>query len=597
MAKDDLSDLSSLSSLSPPPPSESESEAPGGKKGILKFFSKTPKDKMTTASKEPSPPPRKRDPSPPHEYTFADNPDIAFIVMFRNRFDEAFSRSAPSFGPQELEYDITEPVPGSRAEAFLCAILGLLLNRKQDVKSGHYNRALEEAISSNKNQWPEQWKGKNPIGGSGGATFASMAPTERLTLLRTLIYWALSSSEAVRSIIAKSYKQARHEDDLNQPLSVQPWGSDSDKRRYFLVEGRDNTNFRVYRESNPAGFKRTWWSVADGIDSLIALADKLQTEDGGPKAKRLSQGIHQAIPRLQDSEEKRRRREYRQRTKERFKRPEIGFSLYEGRTRGKRVKYTYSDDEDDVFGDSGLRRSTRNTGTSTPADPTSQVTTMSGRQVRPPTRLNPDGESTSGSVQGDVSDTNSKQGDLVGSNGRARRAAARNHSANGWADRSGDSMEEDDEDDEASEADYGGDEGDGDHVPDESNDDDDDDDLVEEELLKEDLDVQDDKSFVVKLAVDSSRLKGLAPGGLPSPVNDSKDAGVSLDLHMKDAPVEGEALDIPRQLTPEPTVKADSEENGSRTTTAGITATSLAFRGSPEKSHIDAHAPSVDARQ
>lgn len=59
---------------------------------------------------------------------------LEFIVTFRNRFDEAFPRSAPSFGPLELEYDITEPVPGSRAEGFLCAILGLLLNRKQDVK-------------------------------------------------------------------------------------------------------------------------------------------------------------------------------------------------------------------------------------------------------------------------------------------------------------------------------------------------------------------------------------------------------------------------------------------------------------------------------
>lgn len=54
--------------------------------------------------------------------------------MFRNRFDDAFPRSSPSFGPQELEYDIAEPVPGSRAEGFLCGTLGLLLNRKQDVK-------------------------------------------------------------------------------------------------------------------------------------------------------------------------------------------------------------------------------------------------------------------------------------------------------------------------------------------------------------------------------------------------------------------------------------------------------------------------------
>lgn len=166
MAKDDASDLSSLSSLSPPPPSESEPEEPEPmeRKGILKFFSKAPKGDMAKASKEASPP-RKREPSPPHEYVFADNPDIAvrrpcsfralsssdascrvhdvirtvlthleFIVMFRSRFDEAFPRSSPSFGPQELEYDITEPTPGSRAEGFLCAVLGLLLNRKQDVK-------------------------------------------------------------------------------------------------------------------------------------------------------------------------------------------------------------------------------------------------------------------------------------------------------------------------------------------------------------------------------------------------------------------------------------------------------------------------------
>lgn len=78
MAKDDASDLSSLSSLSPPPPSDSEpeEETMEQKKGILKFFSKAPKGEMTGPSKEDSPP-RKREPSPPHEYVFADNPDIA----------------------------------------------------------------------------------------------------------------------------------------------------------------------------------------------------------------------------------------------------------------------------------------------------------------------------------------------------------------------------------------------------------------------------------------------------------------------------------------------------------------------------------------
>jgi hypothetical protein len=54
--------------------------------------------------------------------------------MFRSRFNDAFPKSLANFGPQELERDVTESVPGDRAEAFLCVVLGLLLNRKQDVK-------------------------------------------------------------------------------------------------------------------------------------------------------------------------------------------------------------------------------------------------------------------------------------------------------------------------------------------------------------------------------------------------------------------------------------------------------------------------------
>lgn len=55
--------------------------------------------------------------------------------MFRSRFTEAFPKNCPHFGPQELETDIVDSPPGDRAEGLLCALLGLLLNRKQDVKS------------------------------------------------------------------------------------------------------------------------------------------------------------------------------------------------------------------------------------------------------------------------------------------------------------------------------------------------------------------------------------------------------------------------------------------------------------------------------
>lgn len=126
--------------------------------------------------------------------------------MFRSRFTEAFPKSLPNFGPQELERDIVDSVPGERVEHFLCALLGLLLNRKQDVKyvdfclqlfrntpvssksktstktslyrAGHYNRALEEAVQTHKSQWAKDWESRNPL--LGGSTFTTMSPTERV---------------------------------------------------------------------------------------------------------------------------------------------------------------------------------------------------------------------------------------------------------------------------------------------------------------------------------------------------------------------------------------------------------------------------------
>lgn len=82
-AADESSELSSLSSLSPAP-SDDELEAPSDveqkpskKSGILSYFSKV----SDLPPKEPSPPPRKRSPSPPHEYVLADNPDIAVRII------------------------------------------------------------------------------------------------------------------------------------------------------------------------------------------------------------------------------------------------------------------------------------------------------------------------------------------------------------------------------------------------------------------------------------------------------------------------------------------------------------------------------------
>ena len=114
--------------------------------------------------------------------------------------------------------------------------------------------------------------------------------------------WSLQSSEAIRKIIADSYKGQRQENDVNQERAVQPWGSDGDNRRYWLIEGLDDTYFRVYRESNPALKTRTWFSIADSIDGVKILADKLRIE-GSQKGGRLANSIQLAIPRFEAGEE------------------------------------------------------------------------------------------------------------------------------------------------------------------------------------------------------------------------------------------------------------------------------------------------------
>ncbi|KAI1393776.1 uncharacterized protein F4822DRAFT_24548 [Hypoxylon trugodes] len=613
MADDDSSELSSITSLSDAPSEEDSEIEMKREKGILKFFHKLPTgSKSAETKKEASPPPRKRSPSPPHEYVLADNPDVAFIVMFRARFNDALPKSLANFGPQEIERDVTEPIPGERVEHFLCAVLSLLLNRKQDVKPGHYNRALEDAINSHKNQWARDWNDENPL--AGGKTFASMSPTERLKLLRTLILWSLSSSEVIKTIINKSYKGNRHEDDLNQPLSVQPWGSDSDKRRYYLIEGLDDTHFRVYRESNPQGFNRTWWSVAGSIDELKVLAEKLQCSDGGPKAKKLANMMLGAVPRFEATEEKRKRREYRLMRKEQFKRPEPGFSMYEGRTRGKRMKYTYSDDED-FLSDSTLRRSSRNTRNPTPAEPAAPVTTASGRQIKAPSRMTVDASNnivtTSPTSQGHNEATESKESS-VGPTGRPRRSAAVHHGTNGWAPSPKKSKEynsmddemEDYDDDDGSDPELGDDEED--HVPDDESEDDDEFD-EDEEMVDDDLADRNSKdSMMVKLKLPSKtrtsepnvngsalNLDEYRYNGKKGGPNDQASSKSDNGDDKKEATPEEKSEEVisvattRKRKTPEPpstTAKNDQPQRPPSTPALNsLQSTALAFRESPDK--------------
>ena len=175
------SDLTSLSSLSPPPPSDDELDKPTKPSGLARYFTPASKPnykaKVVVPSASPPPPP-KREPSPPHEFRLIDNDAIAVIVMFRSRFSDAFSRSCPHFGPAELEAGVRDTVPTEQAERLLCSLLGLCLNRKKDPEREHYGRALEEAVQNHANQWPRQWEGKNPL--HGGGSFKTMTAEQRV---------------------------------------------------------------------------------------------------------------------------------------------------------------------------------------------------------------------------------------------------------------------------------------------------------------------------------------------------------------------------------------------------------------------------------
>ncbi|KEF61437.1 uncharacterized protein A1O9_03003 [Exophiala aquamarina CBS 119918] len=339
--------------------------------GLNRYFKPAPKD-------EPAPEPPKRAPSPPHDYTLADNEAIAFLVMFRSRFSDAFPKSLPHYGPQDIERGVQGEFPDEHAERLLCALLGLVLNRKKDVERGHHGRALEDAISTNQHQWLAVWNGVNPI--HGGKSFNNMTPEERLNLLKALALWSLNQSEAVQAILKDSYKQTRRDDDRNQPRSVQPWFSDQYRRKYWLVEGLEDSHFRIYRENDGKTAKtNTWFSIAGSIPEVAALADKFGDEHT-QNSKVISDKLRSAIPRFEAGDEKRKRRDYRLARKAAFARPEPGYSLYEGRTRGKRMKYTFSDEEYDSD-EMSTKRSTRNSGFSTPLE-TGPTITASGRYVK-----------------------------------------------------------------------------------------------------------------------------------------------------------------------------------------------------------------------
>jgi hypothetical protein len=54
--------------------------------------------------------------------------------MFRSRFADAFPAKCPHMGPQDVERGVAEDIPSPLVESLLCALLGLVLNRKKPVE-------------------------------------------------------------------------------------------------------------------------------------------------------------------------------------------------------------------------------------------------------------------------------------------------------------------------------------------------------------------------------------------------------------------------------------------------------------------------------
>lgn len=54
--------------------------------------------------------------------------------MFRSRFHDVFPKSLPHYGPQDIERGVGEAVPDEHVEKLLCALLGLVLNRKKELE-------------------------------------------------------------------------------------------------------------------------------------------------------------------------------------------------------------------------------------------------------------------------------------------------------------------------------------------------------------------------------------------------------------------------------------------------------------------------------
>ena len=284
--------------------------------------------------------------------------------------------------------------------------------------------------------------------------------------------------------------------------------------------------------------------------------------------------------------------------------------MYEGRTRGKRIKYTYSDEDEDYgYSDATTsRRSARNTGTHTPAEGLAPTVTLSGRQVRA-RQGGAYGESILSGAQtpavtlGGTDGTSEEPENGENAGSRPRRGAAASRAVNSRGQKGAhiegyNSVDEmDSDEDDASEQDYGDDEEEG-HVSLETDVDDQDDLTDEEDELSDDV----KKTLVVKLPVKTptperkvNSQSHLTPEKeplrpinlLPTVKNDQSQGGSAGDTAQRSS-------FAATSIAPSLLAGSSAEPNGAPTKSSldSSPLSPLALRGSPEKPHT--FSPSID---
>ena len=252
--------------------------------------------------------------------------------------------------------------------------------------------------------------------------------------------------------------------------------------------------------------------------------------------------------------QKRKRREYRLARKAAFTRPEPGFSLYEGRTRGKRMKYTFSDEEDEGSDARSMRRSTRNSGRESPAAPAGPTVTASGRHVRSratgmygESLLSGQAAEGASPATGDYMRSDGSEEPQRPTHGRATRGA--NNAVDSWPKgrkhiETYNSLDEMDDEDDATSWDGGDEEED---VPDQMDVDDDEDEPSEDASDDE----EEQKSLVVHLKYPKGKFSAQPP--VPTVRDEDRIKSDDADHHFVEPVGASIAAEQPVAAAPAPT--------------------------------------------